>query len=128
MSGKNFRIFVHLNFRICTFEFCDYKYDTRYNQFIENINDDYKSWRFTTVLDAFAKKRGLTKSQLKKHFGDLYQSKLEEFVLENAKSIIRLAALDDKQIGQEAIKYKQLSINAPGSIVHMPREDAKDFF
>lgn len=26
LSGKKFRIFAHLNFRIRTSEFCDYKY------------------------------------------------------------------------------------------------------
>lgn len=103
-------------------------YDDRYNGFIKNIESPYKKWEFTTVLEAWASEEGVKKSQLKKKYGDDYENKLNDFVISHSKQVIRLAALDDKQIGTEALKAKRESLDKPNEIIHMPREDAKDYY
>lgn len=104
------------------------EYDTRYGSFIENPEDHYEFWRFSTVLEAFAKESGVAKSKLKKHFGDNYDKELENFIVKNASRIIRLASLDESQIGSEAIAAKKQSLESPGSIIHLPRENANDYY
>lgn len=103
-------------------------YDTRYGSFIENPNDHYEFWRFTTVLEAFAKKIGVSKSKLKSHFGEKYDDALEQFVVEHASQVVRLASLDENQIGTEAVSAKKRSLESPGSIIHIPRENANDYY
>ena len=71
---------------------------------------------------------GKEKSKLKKDLGDSYNSVLEQFVIDNSDRIIRLAALDDKQIGITALEAKRKSIQNPNIIIHMPREGAKDYY
>ena len=103
-------------------------YDDRYNSYISNIEDDYSQWRFSTVLEAFAEEVGIKKSQLKSHFGDNYSVELENFVISNAEKIVRLAALDDKQISAETRELKQQSIKNPDVIIHQRREGYKDYY
>lgn len=103
-------------------------YDDRYNSYIENIDDDYSRWKFSTVLEAFAKAVGIQKSKLKSHFGDNYNIELENFVVSNAEKIVRLAALDDKQISSETRELKKQSIKNPNVIIHQHREGYKDYY
>lgn len=77
------------------------EYDSRYSSYIENIEDDCDTWKFTTVLEAFAKETGVIKSKLKSHFGDDYDTELENFVINHAESVIQLASLNDSQIAAE---------------------------
>ena len=104
------------------------EYDTRYNGFIINPEEHFSNWKFTTVLEALSNQLGKEKSKLKKELGDAYNSVLEQFVIDNSDRIIRLAALDDKQIGSAALDAKRKSIQNPEVIIHMPREGAKDYF
>lgn len=104
------------------------EYDTRYGSFIENPNDYYEFWRFTTVLEAFSKTVGVAKSKLKNHFGEKYDDALEQFVAEHASQVIRMASLDENQVGSEAISAKKRSLENPGNIIHVPRENANDYY
>ena len=104
------------------------EYDTRYNGFIINPEEHFSKWEFKTVLEALSDKLGKEKSKLKKDLGDSYNSVLEQFVIDNSDRIIRLAALDDKQIGITALEAKRKSIQNPNIIIHMPREGAKDYY
>lgn len=104
------------------------EYDTRYNGYIKNIDDPFEQWEFTTVLEAMADQYQVPKAKLRKQFGDRYDAYLERFIIKNARSIFRLAALDDKQIGTEALKAKRESLEHPDTIIHMPRAEAKDYY
>lgn len=104
------------------------EYDTRYNGFIKNIDDPFEQWEFTTVLEAMADQYQVPKAKLRKQLGDRYDDYLERFIIKNAKRIFRLAALDDNQIGTEALKAKKESLANPNRIIHMPRAEAKDYY
>lgn len=101
--------------------------DNRYNTYIENINDDYTNWRYCSVLDAFAKSLNIDKSKLKKHFGDDYEKKIDEFVIENVESVIRYANLDENSVSQEAVRLKKLSIENPTLTYKLERSNKEDY-
>lgn len=108
--------------------FASKAYDERYNSYIENITEDYDKWKFTTVLNAFSNSLNIPKKELKKYFGDNYEVELENFVIENADHIVRLAALDDKQISSETRELKKISKNNPTKIFYQKREGYKDYY
>ena len=66
-------------------------YDIRYGTMIVNPHDDYSIWRFSTVLEEFAKYKGIQKSKLKKTLGDAYEEELLQYVVKHADGIIQLA-------------------------------------
>lgn len=103
-------------------------YDERYNSYITNIDDNYENWKFTTVLNAFADSLGIAKNKLKSHFGDNYDIELENFVIEHADNVVRLAALDDKQISNETRELKKISKENPEKIIYQKREGYKDYY
>ena len=103
-------------------------YDSRYGSMIINPDDHYEKWQFSTVLDEFAKFKGVAKSKLKKELGDKYTDELLEFVIKNSSRVIRLAALDENSVGNEVIELKKKSLNEPDKIFYMPREDANDYY
>ena len=82
-------------------------YDNRYGTMIVNPQDDYSKWKFSTVLEEFAKYKGIQKSKLKKVLGDAYEEELLQYVIKNAERVIRLAALDEDSIGSKAIEIKK---------------------
>lgn len=104
------------------------RFDERYNGFIENISEEYKKWKFTTLLEAFAKSVGVKKSQLKKHFGDEYSFELEKFALKNADSVFQFATLSDDAISQEARIYKKKSIENCDEVFFMERPGKNPYY
>ena len=104
------------------------KRDSRYNQFILNIEDEYKKWEFTTLLKAFAGSRGLPEKGLKKYFGDKYESELEAFVYENSTRVIRRARPDYKSIGNDARKAIDVSTLNNGKVYLLERDNNPDMY
>lgn len=103
-------------------------YDQRYNTFINNLNEGYEKWTFTTVLNKFAEHTGVSKNKLKTHYGENYDIELNNFIMENSNSIVRLAALDDKQISSETRELKLLSKKMPNKVMYQKREGYKDYY
>lgn len=103
-------------------------YDERYNKFIENVDDDYKKWTFTTVLEAFAKFKKKSKGQLKRELGSNYEVELENFVIDNCNSVIQFASLNDSQISNDTLELKKLSLKSPDEIFFQEREGYKDYY
>lgn len=103
-------------------------YDSRYGSMIINPDDHYEKWQFSTVLDEFAKFKGVAKSKLKKELGDKYTDELLDFVVKNAGSIIQLATLDENSVGSKAVEIKHISMQSPDKIFHIKREDANDYY
>lgn len=101
--------------------------DTRYNTFIVNRDKDFSKWEFKTILEAFAEKKGIKKSKLKKTLGDKYETELEDFIFSNSNSICRFAAIDDTSVSEEAVKVKYESIEKPDKIFVLKREDKNDY-
>lgn len=103
-------------------------WDRRYNTFILNRNSSHENWTFSTVLEEFANKTGVKKSQLKKHFGDNYELELENFVYGNIDSIMQFATLDENSISQNAKKIKKQSVEESTKVFYMPRENANPYY
>ena len=104
------------------------EYDSRYGSYIENFEDGYSCWKFSSVLDQFANFVGFKKSTLKKELGDEYHQKLEDFVILNADKIIRLASLDENSISGDARQLKKESKKDPKRVFRLAREGANDYY
>ena len=103
-------------------------YDNRYGTMIVNPQDDYSKWRFSTVLEEFAKYKGIQKSKLKKTLGDAYEEELLHYVIKNAEGVVRFAALDENSIGSKAVEIKKESQKNPTCIYHLERIGANDYY
>lgn len=102
--------------------------DTRYNNFIVNINDDPTTWKYESVLSAFAEKKGIQKSKLKKELAAEYEIELEKFFIDNKDRVIRFAGLDDKSISESVRKMKYISKEDPSKTYIVERENHNDYF
>lgn len=98
-------------------------YDDRYGKMILNINAKPEKWEYSTVLDEFAKEKGVAKTQLRKQLGDAYNDELLKFVIDNSERVIRLAALDTDSVSQEVVKLSKESKKHPEKVYVLPRED-----
>lgn len=103
-------------------------YDDRYGSIILNPEANYEQWQFGTVLDEFARSKGVAKNRLRGLLGDNYDEELLNFAIENKDRIIQLATLDDDSRGNEAIELKKQSLQDPTKVFHSPREDYNDFY
>ena len=108
--------------------FASKEYDGRYNTFINNLKDGYEQWTFTTVLNKFAEYTGIPKNKLKSHYGENYEIELNNFIIEHSDSIVRLAALDDRQISFETRELKSLSKKMPQKVLYQKRDGYKDYY
>ena len=96
--------------------------DKRYSSFIVNRDDDYRFWKFETLTKAFALSLGLKPKDAKKQLGDAYDDRLNEFVIQNASKVIRLANPDYDAVSEEARKMIDRSLESPESILRLARE------
>ncbi|MCX7113281.1 MAG: site-specific DNA-methyltransferase [Proteobacteria bacterium] len=76
--------------------------DKRYNQFIENYQDDYDKWSFITLNQALAIKLNIPAKEIKKNLHDEYEDILDNFVIENANCVVQFARPDYKAVSNEA--------------------------
>ena len=102
--------------------------DVRYNGFIQNFEDGYKNWTFTTALEAFAEELKIKKTRLKKHFGDDYERELELFIYKNSEKVMQFASLDENSISQEAVKIKKQSENEKDRVFFYEREGKRPYY
>ena len=103
-------------------------YDDRYGKMIVNVSEPYTQWKFSTVLDEFAKSKDISKQKLKKELGEKYADELLEFIIKNAQSVIRLASLDEDSVSEEVINLKDKSKKEPNKIFLMEREGFADYY
>ncbi|MBA3016700.1 MAG: site-specific DNA-methyltransferase [Proteobacteria bacterium] len=102
--------------------------DVRYNGFIQNFEDGYENWTFTTVLEAFAEELKIKKTRLKKHFGDDYERELELFIYKNSEQVMQFASLDENSVSQEAVKIKKQSENEKDRVFFYEREGKRPYY
>lgn len=102
--------------------------DKRYGQFIENYEEGFESWRFTTLTSAFASSIELPERGLKKALGDEYESKVSEFVLANAKSVIQLARPDYSAVSSAAREMIDASKASPNTVMRLARDGYSDMY
>jgi len=101
--------------------------DRRYNGFISNRTDDYRRWKITTLIGAFASSVGIAERGLRKGLPDL-DERLDEFVLKNAESVIRLARPDYNAVSAAARELIDASRTSPDQILHLERADHSDMY
>ncbi len=102
--------------------------DDRYSKYIENMDQGFENWEFITILDALSKKTGIVKSKLKKHIGADYEKKIDEFVLDNVKKVVRFADMDEDSVSQEAAELKKKSLKQPKKMFYLDRGEKEDYY
>lgn len=102
--------------------------DVRYSQFIVNINDDYRSWKFTTLAKAFAEYHGMGERDLKKKLCSDYETELHAFVINNSSSVIRKARPDYKAVGKDVKEVINASLIRKDEILCLPRKNHSDMY
>lgn len=104
-------------------------YDNRYSKMITNISANPDEWVYSSVLEEFAKYKGIPKNKIKKELGDTYEELLLKFIIEHADCVIRLAALDEDSVSNEVIELKKLSKKNPNKVYRIERESGyNDYF
>jgi adenine-specific DNA-methyltransferase len=96
--------------------------DKRYGQFIENFDEPYPMWRFTTLTKAFAHSLGISEKGIKKSLGDEYEEQLSAFVMKHAQQVVRLARPDYNAVSSEARGMIDQSKAAPHNVLLLERE------
>lgn len=102
--------------------------DKRYGQFIENYEDPFSRWRFTTLASAFAMNLGMPERGLKKNLGDLYEEQLSEFVMKNAERVVRLARPDYNAVSSEAREMIDRSKARSSEVLLLERESHSNMY
>ncbi len=101
--------------------------DDRYNQFIENVQEPFKSWRITTLTKAYASSKGLSEKDARA----LIKGKpdeLDKFVIQNARNVIRLARPSYEGVSADARNLIDASKKQKDTIMRLPREDYSDIY
>ena len=101
--------------------------DTRYGQFIENIDDHHERWRFVTLMKAFAAAHGWSEKDARRVVKD-HPEKLDEFVLSNPRHVIRSARPDYESVSEAAREQIDRSKNNPTKIYRFIRESHSDMY
>lgn len=99
----------------------------RYNRFIINRNEHYSKWEITTLSKAFADSNGVDPKKAKSLISD-YETKLDEFVFENASNVIQLARPSYKGVSAAAREMIDISKKHPNRVFHLERVEYEDFY
>jgi len=101
--------------------------DTRYGQFIKNVDAHYERWVIVTLTKAFADSLGVLEKEARKIIKDTPE-RIASFVLENAKSVIRTARPDYEAVSEAARESIDASKRHPATIVKLARQDHSDMY
>ena len=94
--------------------------DGRYTKFITNIEDEYNDWNIITLMEAFAQANEIDISVARKRV-KANPILLEQFVINNAVSVIRTARPDIKNVGKEIQEMVLASKENPSQILYLHR-------
>lgn len=101
--------------------------DSRYGQFITNIDENFERWRFITLMKAFSVAHDLPEKDARRLVKD-NPEKLDEFVLQNARCVVRTARPDYESVSEAAREMIDISKNSPSKVVKLTREDHSDMY
>lgn len=102
--------------------------DKRYGQFIENFDEPYRRWQFTTLTKAFAQHLDIPERGIKKALGDGFEEQLSEFIMKNASRVVRLARPDYKAVSSEARDTIDRSKLKPDEVLLLERDAHSDMY
>lgn len=100
-------------------------YDSGYNQYITNIDEGYKKWKFEGLNDYTAKLKGYkdTRDANKKLGAYVFSSMVAEFALENKESIFQPVAIAN-DAANEIVKIRDKSKADKGMVYKVDRSDS----
>jgi adenine-specific DNA-methyltransferase len=101
--------------------------DTRYGQYITNIDDSHESWNIITLTKAFAKHLRLSDKDARKLIKE-EPAAIEDFVMKFAKSVVRTARPDYDAVSEAARDMIDQSKVTPSRIVKLERADHSDMY
>jgi len=101
--------------------------DERYNQFIVNVEDPYPKWKIITLTKAFAELKGITEKNARVYIKG-NPEELDQFVIRNAKKVIRLARPSYEGVSAKARKLIDKSKESKENIFRLEREDYLDIY
>ena len=101
--------------------------DKRYGQFIINYDDDFRKWKFAPLASVFANSLGIELKEARKLIKDNPLA-LDEFVLQNAEKVVRLARPDYKAVSEDARNMIDLSVENPNEVFLLEREKHSDMY
>lgn len=101
--------------------------DTRYNGWIVNRDAPFQEWRFTTLVAGFASAKGLDLKAARQIIKDAPQE-IDQFVLENARSVIQPARPDYSNVGQDTRDAIDKSLANPDEIFCVKRDGYSDIY
>lgn len=103
------------------------KRDDRYTKYITNIAAPYTEWNVITLMEAFALSNEIDITTARKKIKDA-PDLLEQFVINNAQSVIRTARPDIKSVGKEIQDMVFKSKNQSDEILYLHREGSPDMY
>jgi adenine-specific DNA-methyltransferase len=101
--------------------------DNRYNQFIPNIDDTHSAWEIVPLTKAYAEHASLSEKDARARIRS-NPEEIDDFVASHAPQVVRLARPDYKAVSKEARALIDESKKKPDEVLHLPREDHKDFY
>lgn len=101
--------------------------DDRYSQFITNIDDCHDNWNIITLTEAYADSRNLSVRDARKEIKKAPEL-IEEFVIENAGCVIRLARPDYNGVSAAAREMIDVSTANPDTIYYLMRDSHEDMY
>lgn len=101
--------------------------DDRYTKFITNVSADYGCWNIISLIEAFAQANEIDVPTARKRVKD-NPILLEQFVINNAASVIRTARPDMKSVGKEIQEMVLASKDSPSEILYLHREGNPDMY
>lgn len=101
--------------------------DKRYTKFIVNVDRPYREWRFINLIDAFAQSKYIDVKSARKLTKD-DPSVIDDFVIDNARNVVRLARPDYKNVSQDIRDAIDKSKESPDDIELVKREAHSDVY
>lgn len=101
--------------------------DTRYTKFITNINSPFSEWNIIALIEAYANLKGIALVDAKKQVKE-NPALMDNFVMENAASVIRTARPDMKSVGKDIQEKIKESMSDQSTIYYLHRENNPDMY
>ena len=104
-------------------------YDKQYSKYLHNRDKNYTSWRWENLTDVVAKSLGFgsSKDAKKELTNELFEGKVAEFAIENARNVFRLAVIRGGARAKRLETIKKSKEVKNKVFVH-PNEDLNNFY
>ncbi|MBX7210187.1 MAG: site-specific DNA-methyltransferase [Verrucomicrobiaceae bacterium] len=101
--------------------------DNRYNQFLLNPDEPFPKWQFVTLTRGFAQHLGVTEKEARAR-AKASPAILDEFVIQHANHVVRLAQPDYDAVSEAARKMIDESSAQADHIFKLDREKHSDMY